>query len=688
VLPRGLIGRNSVPASAVGRPRTLSTAPAALTQPTAESELQPVPHQPAANVQQPAPAEAPPALPRGLTGQQPTAAMPPTTAVKPRPAANDDAGEKTSPRLGRVPALPPKAAPPTEPTPAASKPAQTDLPEAIRASELEISFAVSDAPPASTEGSKLAARDQPPPLKATPADAIRASEIEIALSEPPAAITARPPSAQGPDASDSLVEVSTSDRPSNSETARPPANDAPPTAAPPAPTKPEPMKPIRSAARAPVDTTRGAAKLQPTMSLSVKTVVRPSTGPARTVEPVAAQATNTSATPSRAPRYPFDAAPRAAEPAVTFTGATTSRAPRHPFDAAPRTAEATGTFASATPSRAPRHPFDAAPRAETTGTFATTPSRAPRHPFDAAPRAEPAATPSAGPARAQRHPFDAAAGATGPQPSAAPPGTTRSRSPGRKRASARAVPAAVSVSSEAAAAPRAFTDVALTQAEASTPKPQQRTVWVLGAIAVIGCSALWLYRNYDSHAATAPGNPAAGALVQTPALTGVQEQPKIDTTPAVAAQPILDPPTTTTAEPSAPTQERRASSGRRAGETTEVDPTTAAGRARGLVDSGSAMLHQGRLGLAEGMYMKALQEVPEYPPAMAELVRVHIARRDGKEAVRWAELLVQKQNSGLHQLLLGDAQSLRGNSGAAQEAWNKAARAGNATARERLADAE
>jgi Tfp pilus assembly protein PilF len=96
------------------------------------------------------------------------------------------------------------------------------------------------------------------------------------------------------------------------------------------------------------------------------------------------------------------------------------------------------------------------------------------------------------------------------------------------------------------------------------------------------------------------------------------------------------------------------------------------------------MLRQGRYGLAEGMYLKALQEVPEYPPAMADLVRVHLARRDGMEAMRWAERLVAKQNNALHQLLLGDAQALRGNIGAAQAAWSKAANGGNATARQRL----
>lgn len=210
---------------------------------------------------------------------------------------------------------------------------------------------------------------------------------------------------------------------------------------------------------------------------------------------------------------------------------------------------------------------------------------------------------------------------------------------------------------------------------------------MLGAAAAIGCSALWLYQTYDRSAATAPGNAATGALVQAPAL----EPLPVDhaAPPALAPQATASEPVQA-AEPSAPSAsaERRAGTPRRTGESQEADPTTAAGRARALVDSGSAMLRQRRYGIAEGMYMKALQEVPEYPPAMAELVRVHLARKDGKEAVRWAELLVAKQSSGLHQLLLGDAQALRGNRGAAEAAWTKAAKAGNATAQQRLAGDE
>jgi cytochrome c-type biogenesis protein CcmH/NrfG len=104
-----------------------------------------------------------------------------------------------------------------------------------------------------------------------------------------------------------------------------------------------------------------------------------------------------------------------------------------------------------------------------------------------------------------------------------------------------------------------------------------------------------------------------------------------------------------------------------------------------LVDEGSLLIEDGRLGLAEASYLKALNIMPSYPRAMAGLVRVHIERKDGAEAVRWAKQLVATQpKNGQHQLLLGDAQALRGDTAAAREAWNQAVRYGNYTARQRL----
>lgn len=108
-------------------------------------------------------------------------------------------------------------------------------------------------------------------------------------------------------------------------------------------------------------------------------------------------------------------------------------------------------------------------------------------------------------------------------------------------------------------------------------------------------------------------------------------------------------------------------------------------RAEQLVDEGALLFEDGRLGLAEASYLKALKTMPSYPRAMAGLVRVHIERKDGAEAVRWAEQLVASQpQSGPNQLLLGDARALRGDDAAARAAWNRAIRYGSVAASQRL----
>lgn len=388
-----------------------------------------------------------------------------------------------------------------------------------------------------------------------------------------------------------------------------------------------------------------------------------------------------SAATARPPRYPFEAAAYA-DPSQSTSEAggpnmPTARPPRYPFEPAARAA-------GLQPSAALINSADAQPSADraamgTAGAATTTtearPRGAKRKGRDAKSRK----------ARAAALPFEPAAQALAKHGTADPASASfhaaASGDTAEHAAPTRRPPLGLD-------APHAFPAGALTQDTIRLHKPKPwNPLWLVGAVAVISCSAFWLYRTYDSAAATAPGNAAAAALVETPALTAPQEasakQP-VQPVPVVP-QPNLPPGAT---EPTTTSADSRATGPRRAGAPREADLTTAAGRAKALVDSGAAMLREGRHGLAEGMYMKALQEVPEFPPALADLVRVHLARRDGKEAVRWAERLIAKQDSPQHQLLLGDAQALRGNSGAAQDAWTKAANGGNKSARQRLADTE
>jgi len=112
-------------------------------------------------------------------------------------------------------------------------------------------------------------------------------------------------------------------------------------------------------------------------------------------------------------------------------------------------------------------------------------------------------------------------------------------------------------------------------------------------------------------------------------------------------------------------------------------------RARELCNEGHALRNRGRLGLAEAKYLQALGLFPEYPRAVAGVVRVHLTRGDGAEAVRWAERLVKMQaNRSNNQLLLGDAYALSGKQHAARRHWRKSAAFGNLAARKRLDNPE
>jgi len=112
-------------------------------------------------------------------------------------------------------------------------------------------------------------------------------------------------------------------------------------------------------------------------------------------------------------------------------------------------------------------------------------------------------------------------------------------------------------------------------------------------------------------------------------------------------------------------------------------------RARQLCDEGHKLRSRGRLGLAEAKYLQALGLFPQYPRALAGVVRVHLTRGDGAEAVRWAErLVVMQPNRSNNQLLLGDAYALSGKAEDARRHWRKSAAYGNSTARKRLKDDE
>jgi hypothetical protein len=114
-----------------------------------------------------------------------------------------------------------------------------------------------------------------------------------------------------------------------------------------------------------------------------------------------------------------------------------------------------------------------------------------------------------------------------------------------------------------------------------------------------------------------------------------------------------------------------------------IDPARA--KANYLVNMGHRLRKQNRLGMAEASYLKALNAMPNYARAVSGLVAVHLSRRDGVEALRWAKKLVQLQGKrGAHHRLLGDAYALAGNKSAARSAWQQGVRLGDRMSRSRM----
>jgi tetratricopeptide (TPR) repeat protein len=108
-------------------------------------------------------------------------------------------------------------------------------------------------------------------------------------------------------------------------------------------------------------------------------------------------------------------------------------------------------------------------------------------------------------------------------------------------------------------------------------------------------------------------------------------------------------------------------------------------QAKASVRKAEGYVRDGRLGMAEAAYLKALSLFPRYPLAIGGLTRIHLQRHDAGEALRWAKMLVASQpNRGANQRMLGDAYALAGKQADATRAWEQALRYGDRSARQRL----
>jgi len=216
-----------------------------------------------------------------------------------------------------------------------------------------------------------------------------------------------------------------------------------------------------------------------------------------------------------------------------------------------------------------------------------------------------------------------------------------------------------------------------------------RRAVVIGALAVAACAALVLWNVLRSGPARVAES-ASTALLET--ALAARPRPAHDVAPAVLPMPSAPSDTAGAANAVAESAESDDALATAAALDDEQDPEAMGDepelvRARALCGEGHLLRSRGRLGLAEAKYMEALRLFPRYPRAMAGLVRVHLTRGDGTEAVRWAERLVAMQpNRSNNQLLLGDAYALSGKTNKARIHWRQSANYGNMGARKRLKD--
>jgi tetratricopeptide (TPR) repeat protein len=181
---------------------------------------------------------------------------------------------------------------------------------------------------------------------------------------------------------------------------------------------------------------------------------------------------------------------------------------------------------------------------------------------------------------------------------------------------------------------------------------------------------------------------AVAAPATAPSATEVAagEQPNAapQAVEAPAAEPVarVEQPVTPSAEPSAGATSQDAP--REDAKRAAVSDASAA-RAGKLLEQAQALHKRRKYRPARTRYQQALKAYPDYAPALLGLTQIALHQRDGKQAVALATQLVSAQPEEVgHLVLLGDAYKAAGKRKEAREAWQAAARKGNATARARL----
>ncbi|MFT3923715.1 MAG: tetratricopeptide repeat protein [Myxococcales bacterium] len=219
---------------------------------------------------------------------------------------------------------------------------------------------------------------------------------------------------------------------------------------------------------------------------------------------------------------------------------------------------------------------------------------------------------------------------------------------------------------------------------------QRWHVWaalgVLG-LTLAGAVGLSLLRSEAGAPAAVSAPPALPATTAKLAPSELAGAPKADD--LSAAQPA---PTAAPAQLGSSAQAQAEDPQAADGAEEEDEDGSATGSALAPNRQASALVSQGHnfrkrkhYAQAKARYQAALSLLPGYPRALAGLAQLAIAQNRGKEAVGFAQKLVQaRPGQGAYQLMLGDAYRSAGMMKEAQQAWQAAVRAGSSDAKARL----
>ncbi len=240
----------------------------------------------------------------------------------------------------------------------------------------------------------------------------------------------------------------------------------------------------------------------------------------------------------------------------------------------------------------------------------------------------------------------------------------------------------ISLQELSVASPGVANDVQAEAAAAITARApsgrSKRWLWAAGALPLLLAAAFFMLESRPPAQATievarAPDPSASAAPEPAPA-------PEADTSDVLrATQPSGDATSETSGDQAAKAVEPE--------DRAELDEAYRAqlARADNLAAQGSALRKRRKLGPARAKYRAALQIYPGHARALYGLAQLAMQQHDGKQAVELAlELVRAEPDQASYSLLLGDAYRAAGKPKEAREAWQNAARQGNALARRRL----